>query len=1255
MSSLDLTADRSSQSAVSYQTNVSRQKTRKWAEAKAVDYGGDDWGDDDEYDLPPPPTSKPTGLRKQGQGLPGLSTAASPPKNRKYGDLPPLPGASNSRGRANSFDADDETRNFSNASIQPAPSATNVPPSAFSQTTGAPTTRDPATPVAESSQADVPAQRPGRANTGERSLPSEKRLPSAASDFHGRRDYSPPVVPSPLSTHASPAPESAANTPNRNLPPRGTTLSQSFPASPGDNVRPASDGATPKPLMGSRSATPGSNPRPPTSPTNGKALPFIRPADIYKRAEEERRASIDSARRPSIDSLGSSGAPAKPHLDEKSSSDSLGGNGRGRSAIGNDEHGDSGRRLSPTLESVTERKSEYGLDSANVNEHAPQSGDVDIEEAIRLSTSPKLPDFARMSGFGLDMFSPHDVGDSSKEPETPPTTTTTTTSSSPEEELKLRTQPSIGFNSVVHQAFDRTDDQSDLNTPASRSGSSGMRRTDSESTSGISPIMSRVSSTAVPETRSRTSAILETPEPASPDPRDDLSQSVRGFKPGHRRDLSTPSPGNSPARTPDLVPHTVPDGQRAVVDDTTLEVVAPAPHESVPAARPVADREPSFRPSLPGGWTSYATTSLSETSNQSAEGPLTGPNPVAETTSVGEDQHDDGNDLTPTAAKSSPPHAAIDGHEYTSPPQSPVLEKPETVAAVSATSLGKQMHSVPHPTQLEQAPTQTQLRPDAGDNSPTTMSVPPTPPPKDTPGADYSSEGPDSPPSTKDSPKQKTHDAPNVDDPPSPERPELLTRLSTDSWENDEESDKLRKEIVRSLSPRPPNVTALNHSTPPHAPDDSRNSIVDPQRESTYLPQEYDSYWGSNEQDKNGPPILEVDVNDPSKAGQARAESPNHSALDSSVPPIAPLSPRNQTEGALQDLRPAIDHRLSWEGSSENISTGVDTEASYFTIAGNPSGSFAASELPGSEVPVKEEKQFVPQDSDQSLPQESPAEHHSARDAALLTGGAELAVASMESDIDKPEDKSRRLSFAEEKVALDPVSSTSLDQERPPHSSQEQFPNSSDSAAQPPGPPSTVSPLATPAQPTSSVAPTPPGRLIAFREIIALKSAQERIQTFDETRQRFANLDSGLNEWMLQLQSQFPDEHGDVSGSWGAVQTSVPSGSARSKFSKVISSVAAPQQQPYYQQYLNASSPNTSLSPASGGGASGLRPSPSFSAGSHSFSPSGTKLSTQQVQAKGKELLHTAGIFGGKAGKVGKGLLAKGKNKLAARGGDKVD
>jgi hypothetical protein len=54
------------------------------------------------------------------------------------------------------------------------------------------------------------------------------------------------------------------------------------------------------------------------------------------------------------------------------------------------------------------------------------------------------------------------------------------------------------------------------------------------------------------------------------------------------------------------------------------------------------------------------------------------------------------------------------------------------------------------------------------------------------------------------------------------------------------------------------------------------------------------------------------------------------------------------------------------------------------------------------------------------------------------------------------------------------------------------------------------------------------------------------------------------------------------------------------------------------------------------------------------FSPSGNKQSGQQT--KGKDLLHSAGVFGGKASKAGKGFFAKGKSKLRGSGsGDKVD
>ncbi len=62
-----------------YKTNVNRQKTKRWVEAKSYSYDGDDWGDVDEYrdieeeeeeePAPPTPPPKPTGFRQPGQVL----------------------------------------------------------------------------------------------------------------------------------------------------------------------------------------------------------------------------------------------------------------------------------------------------------------------------------------------------------------------------------------------------------------------------------------------------------------------------------------------------------------------------------------------------------------------------------------------------------------------------------------------------------------------------------------------------------------------------------------------------------------------------------------------------------------------------------------------------------------------------------------------------------------------------------------------------------------------------------------------------------------------------------------------------------------------------------------------------------------------------------------------------------------------------------------------------------------------------------
>lgn len=1322
----------SAASNLSYQTNIDRKKTQKWANAKPVSYGGDDWGDDDDYDYdpppPPPPASKPPGARQPGQPLPSASNVAASgvDNGKKYTDLPPIPGPSG-HGRTHSFDADDEKRNFSSSTVrQPSPPKMSGPATRFSQITGVPTVRNPngppalhistqqptqpqtaprqtATPVISSPHPEVLL--PGRVNTGEAasvaSPASELVTPSTASDYHARRDFSPSAVPEPLTTRASPAPQSATESTSSKFPPRRSSSSQAGP--PLEEItRGSAEQTTPKPWTTGRDASPGASSRSPTSPSE-KALPFIRPADIYKRAEEEKvRQSLESGR-PSMDSImgrpGESADSPIHQLRHKTSSESLGTASRRRMSNEGDEPVDSSRRLIPMLDTVRERKSEYGFDGFNVNEAAPQgkphsesdqplASHLDVEEARRQSTSPKLPDLNRISGFGMDMFNQQDFSLGKDSEATPTTASTIQDSSANDAELALRSQPSLGFRSVVNQAFDTSVPP----TPASRSGS-GVRRTDSESTgtTGISPIISRASSSAVPGSRNPEVSILEVVnEPTSPESAKELVRETQqehelpAFKMGHRRDISAPSNGNSPARTPDVgtTPPILTSGQSAELslaspEDTTAGFGAP-----LQAPRPTTDREPSFRPSLPGGWASYATTATTEPPVRT----------VSRKQTPAQKAEDD--DLTPTTTKQSLPpssfQAAVGGAALVGstgailgkhddddddddvPVAAPITDNSRHVptpdinmapsgSVYSAAALDPRV--LP---KLEQAPAETQLRPDTvsrgiSDGS----SAAPTPPPKDTPKMSESTSGyfsnSTAPLSVQNPSLQLAAAGQNRE---ASAGADTLPNVTTSTPPSGDENDKLHEEIVKSLSPQPSDAARKDESVLSDQLDD--NTYAGQGRESTYLPSEYDNYWASTEEDNKHPLV----VSDPSKSnvggGARNAELPSTSGPHRQPEPvIEPLSPRRDQEAGLAPPRPALQNRFSWEKSTEDVSIAHPPSDPSVAPA---SASANVSELPAQEVPHRSELDAssperetslepvaLQYDTGESFVQTPPGAY--GRDAGILAGAGAGAVAvggvaAATYAQNQSGEHQRRLSLAEEKnptisSSSYPVSPTPPEDEHPARSPKPYLPLSTDSHT--PAPPSTVSPVDTPVQ--QHFSPTTK-KLISFKEISAISSPQQRIQTFNDTRQYWASIDPGLNDWMMRLQGQYP-EHADVTGAWSGPRASMPMGSARSKFGK-SSGAAPPLQQPYYQQYLNASSPTTSPSAPAG---MGPGPAPnSQPIAQLGPAPSGNKLTTQQVQAKGKEFFHTAGIFGGKAGKAGKGLLAKGKNKLrAAGGGDKVD
>lgn len=330
------------------------------------------------------------------------------------------------------------------------------------------------------------AQRPGRLTAGLRAI-SNSGPPTPGSGSAGsspslrpserialekqaagnRSASGPPAlhIQTPTQTPAQPPPQvagppgqmGAAASP---FPPRKSSMtSQDRPDLTSADARP--------PRTSSRPESPANATRSPASATGPPK--FIRPSDIYKRMEEEKekeRRSMESAGRPSLDSIGGRSSD--------DGGDATGANARRRPSFGRNDEGDASRSLRP-LDTVAERKSEYGFDGLMINPaepappnpevpnqnqnqsqsqveprnasvpetsihsqpqtqppalHHPQASnatEAPAEPVKRYSTSPKLPLLSRLSGFGGDFFG-GGIGFTSDSPKSsePPTETSPT-------------------------------------------------------------------------------------------------------------------------------------------------------------------------------------------------------------------------------------------------------------------------------------------------------------------------------------------------------------------------------------------------------------------------------------------------------------------------------------------------------------------------------------------------------------------------------------------------------------------------------------------------------------------------------------------------------------------------------------------------------------------------------------------------------------------------------------------------------------
>jgi hypothetical protein len=1195
---------------VSFKTNVNRAKTKKWVTAKKNAYDGDDWGEYDEYDeygvdQQPEPAAP---AQRYYAGAQHAQPA------RSFTD-PSGPAPQTQRGRRHSFERGEEHRAFSASTSQPQPQY--------------------GTPQRQASDDYDTGFEP-----------------------QGRRDFTPSAMPPPLQTRIAPVPidvhVSPSNPVNAQFPPRKSSIGQGdMPADMSPRARTGSHSQSDKPL------------------------PFVRPADIYKRHEEQQRererGSLDSSR-PSMDSLGDIYSPPAD-----------------------------GRSLHP-LETVAERKSEYMPDySAGF----PPSG----KQPAQSGTPQQLQQarFAQAEGASQ-----------------PP--------AAPASHASVVSPGEQGLRSVVDQAFTRTDDQRSIPpTPISKDSDS-ISRTNTSSTTGISPIMSRVpSSTTSALKRNQAGTDGSTPAIAE-EPHEPVSQPTSAFAPAsshpvvptpfsnHARNfsssslprsgLATPTRGDSPARSPVVTP------KKDLPNPETAHVATQSPHfaqavegglhgpspayatreadiadamktsdgravpslsaaektsqddflESHTAQSPVDDVLPGsrsespskgrvqalagrfgdvshsrrgstqsnvsrnsvqsweksndhsraasptkgsptkpsspvkeFRPHLPGQWESYATTAMTPFDHGVVEKRL-----GYDDSSAATPQEEI--ELTPTTAKhpvtvlesasASDPIAALrnagaamaQSFKTTVGLDDPA---PEPRDHQDGHPVGRTYGNVYMPRPLQMERTESSV-----------SSIPPTPPAKNTPTAEH--------------PPPLTPLTANVELPRHEKRPEFFPQLSTDPSLDDQESDRLRKEIVASLTPRTSEIPKLD---PSHTTLQLSNS--DAHRTSSIL----DSYWAD---------------------GDDASPRPSHDTeRDLPKTPTAATVP--STSESTEPLHPSMLNRFSWEANKSgapavpNGGTSVPdpTKATHEDHIPAPSVERAAEEerqqwsegLPDTYFgpshaftvtkpdPVTEDELATRS----SMPPDRPASPTSPIQEHARSSGLHVVNSAINPEaVDLPP-----------RLSADHASPT-----RAGKDDIEQLQQKLDGEAANPA----ISPVTHVHESTGVISAQLPfvashttEKPLDEREIATITSATDRIATYNKTREHWATYDHGLQGWLSSALEANPDL---------ATQLTIPvqrtsTGTMRHKHTGSLSLLgkfggSSAQQSHAVEQY----------------------PSPVVGSSPTATAPSGPerRVASAQVQrelqAKGKDLLHTAGVLSGKGMTSAKGLFAKGKSRF---GKDKVE
>ncbi|GIZ38661.1 hypothetical protein CKM354_000207100 [Cercospora kikuchii] len=1265
---------------LSFKTVPGRHRTQKWNTAPKNTYDGDDWGDYDPYD------EYGGGYEDPEPPLPTQSSALPTQKLRKH-----------------SFDrGDDGARSVS----APFPAQQQAPVTA--------------SPI-DGGSSDFP------------------RSGSRPRDF-----TNPDQAPAPLnaSRDAVPAPPGF-------FPPRKTSMG----ANTFEAQQQAAEARAIAESVSSSAANNGAASSADGAQTD-KPLPFIRPSDIYKRMDEERRRESEDSGRPSVDAL---------------------------------ERVTSAEQRRNELPPVEEQAERVQIQSSGPDE-------PDQTTSSSRNKSPTLPLVSRFSGFGDDIltFTGSTSTEQTSKPSPPgldtaglgtasssiqPTPTTThppsgisRASAAAEQhgDDGLQHTPSVGFRSAVHQAFD----QNDASLSRDNSGSTpstDVGRSDTSSTAGISPIMSRVPSAATAAFTQRqrdgvTPTIAEesTTTPTASRPGSDLVERVgrqppadrsasgervpTTFEPGYRRSLDPPSSGTSPARTPAVEtvesrrlstplsgvigaddPDVADQGAEVVKPDLhPVETLASNPptsaipiagrgrsntdysireadlantinsspdkdpsspelaeaakesrdsrdlflrtHDMPPATSPVrtgtpsrsdspakgrvreiADkyqeihesrrgsnasigssksgwstftddakpkprragtgqsglgqgpapprpeigREESFKPDLPGGWI-----------NSEAPTPAVETPPAVATRNI--PSPDEPIDLTPTTQKhqlqgpatKSPIDATKEvgdqlGAAFIS--QYGVGHQTRDFASKEAPAPVDQSEAMPKRIHGEVLPAPPLLRQETDStDAPTSVSssAAPTPLAKDTPqpaagngnlGTEYfNTVAPLRVRSREPSPEHSVPQQPSAGQP--------LRRTSSDSADD----DRIRAEIVRSLDSSADNNVRTQDAL--NAPDNERRV-------------------------EHGESAL------PAAAATAAAVGVGAAAV------AAASTSTPKTDSTRPGL---LNTRFSWEMSEpvkeEPKSPEIKPEAAYERPRSkqlhimNPGETPITPDTPAVEQRLPEltgtigGPLSVP---DVGRPEAAAAEGEIVRSLSQRVKGPVSPVAKTQDTLNIPQTTAESGQSLQEGQPS-PVSDRSP---RIPPYYAESTQDTTNAA------PSTASP-----QQQSSAQFQ--GQIPAFRNILQIKDADERIKTYNSTRQVFADMNTGLGDWLQSMTARHPDVQ--QTAEQGRPPPLEPSVSASNTNS--------------WKRGHRAAAPSMNLSNlknrfASGGQAEGSGRTASAGGGPSGLSNSDNAggsggVDLDRVQQKGKEFMKNAGVFGSKAGAGAKGLLAKGKSRF---------